>query len=287
MLDKSYPIERFDVFPSAHFSKSFSRGNNLFVSYSRRIRRPRSWFIDPFQTFRDQYNLRQGNPALKPEYTDSYEAGYKMTFGKSFASLEGYYRNTHNEISRIQRLGEGNRLIHTFENLDNETSLGTELMFNTSLVKWWNMNLSARLYRYTIDSRVNGKQVEKKSNNWGGRLNSTFKLPTGTRLQIRAMYRGPSVTAQGERQGMLMTSAAIKHSFLDDKLSLTLNGRGLLQGMNREMTSSGAGFETYDYRERESPIFQFNISYTINNYKRKRDRGQGDGGQYEGMDQMF
>jgi len=286
MMEEQYGIDRFDIFPSAHFSKSFSRGEQVFASYSRRINRPRSWFIDPFQTYRDQYNMRQGNPSLEPEYTDSYEAGYKNTFGKSFLSVEGYYRKTNNEITRIQQLGENNLMIHTFENLDSETNLGVEMMFNTSLASWWNLNVSGNLYRYTIDTRINGEQVDKKSNNWSTRANSTFKLPTGTRLQLMAMYYGSTVTAQGEREGFLMTSAAIKQSFLNDKLSLSISGRDLLQSMTREMTSSGASFETYDYREREAPIVQFSLSYTINNYKRSRDREQGSG-EYEGMDEMF
>jgi hypothetical protein len=97
-------------------------------------------------------------------------------------------------------------------------------------------------------------------------------------------YRGPSVTAQGERDGFLMTSAALKHSFMDDKLSLTLNGRGLFQETNFEMTSSGPGFETYRFMEREAPIFNFSISYTINNYERERRRGgQSQEPQGEGM----
>jgi outer membrane receptor protein involved in Fe transport len=286
-LNEEYGIDRFDIFPTAHFSKSFSRGEQVFASYSRRINRPRSWFIDPFQTYRDQYNLRQGNPGLEPEYTDSYEAGYKNTFGKSFVSLEGYYRKTNNEITRIMELGDNNTMIHTFENLDSETNLGFELMFNTSLSKWWNLNVSGNLYRFAIDTRINGEQVEKKSNNWSARANNTFKLPMGLRLQLMAMYRGPSVTAQGSREGFLMTSAAIKQSFLDDKLSLTVSGRDLFQSMNREMTSSGPGFESFEYREHESPIVRFSVSYTINNYKRQKDRSRGEGGDYEGMDQMF
>lgn len=287
MMDEQYGINRVDFFPSVHLSKGFSQGEQMFVSYSRRINRVRSWFIDPFPTFRDQYNLRQGNPSLEPEYTDSYEAGYKTTFGKSFASLEGYYRKTNNEITRIMELGENNLLVHTFENVDNETNLGMEVMFNTSLARWWNLNVSGNLYRYTIDTRVDGQQVDKKSNNWNARANSTFKLPTGTRLQLMAMYHGPTVTAQGEREGFLMTSAAIKHAFMNDKFSLSISARDLMQSMNREMTSAGPGFETYDYRKRESPIVQFSLSYTINNYKRSKDKEQQGDDQFEGGEEMF
>jgi len=286
-LDKTYRIHRFDVFPSAHLSKSFSRGKQMFASYSRRIRRPRSWFIDPFKSYSDRYTVRVGNPGLEPEYTNSYEAGYKTTFGKSFVSLEGYYRKTYNQISHIMQLGSNDQMIQTFENLDSESSLGLETMLNTSLAKWWNLNVSGSLYRYSIDARVNGESITRNSNNWRTRTNSTFKLPTGTRLQLMAMYIAPSITAQGEREGFLMTSAAIKQSFINDKLSVTVSARDLLQSMNREMTSSGPGFRSYNYFEREAPIVQFSLSYTINNYNRQRQRDSQQEQQYEGMDEMF
>ena len=84
-----------------------------------------------------------------------------------------------------------------------------------------------------------------------------------------------------------MTNAAIRHSFLEDKLTLNLSGRDLLQSMNREMTSAGPGFESYRFMEREAPIINFSISYTINNYERDRGRNQGapdegfEGGEYQ------
>jgi hypothetical protein len=117
-------------------------------------------------------------------------------------------------------------------------------------------------------------------------MNSTFKLPTGTRLQLMGMYIAPSITAQGQRDGFLMTSAAIKQSFINDKLSVTVSARDLLQSMNREMTSSGPSFRSYNYFEREAPILQFSLSYTINNYNRQRQRNQQEQ-QYEGMEEMF
>jgi outer membrane receptor protein involved in Fe transport len=287
-LNEKYPIDRFNIFPSVHLTKRFSRKEQLFASYSKRIRRPRSWYIDPFRSYMDQYNVRKGNPALEPEYTDSYELGYKKTFGKSFASAEAYYRQTNNEITRIQEPGAGNMMIHTFQNISREYSMGVELMLNTSLYKWWNLNISGNYYRHSIDGEVIGQSVSRNSNNWSARFNNTFKLPTDTRIQLMGRYRGPSVTAQGERDGFFMTNVAVKQSFMDNKLSLTVSGRDLLQSMNMEMTSSGPGFEAYRYFERESPIVNFSVTYTINNYERKRERGERSQGQeYEGRQQMF
>ncbi len=283
-LDETYKIDRFNIFPSAHLSKKISRGEQIFLSYSRRINRPRSWFIDPFKRYINQYTVRAGNPGLEPEYTGSYELGYKKSFKKSFISIEGYFRNTTNEIDRIQRLGENDDMYVSFENLDRETAAGFETMFNSSLFKWWNLNASGSLYRYTIEGNVTDQDVSARSNNWNVRLNNNFSLPTGTKLQLMAMFIGPSATAQGEREGFFMTSASVKHSIMDNKLTFTLSGRDLLQTMQHEMTSSGPNFETYNSFEREAPVVTFSVSYSFNNYKdRKRGPNGDEGEEYQDM----
>ncbi|MFW5945161.1 MAG: outer membrane beta-barrel family protein, partial [Bacteroidota bacterium] len=289
IMNETYRIERFDFFPTVHLTRRFSGGDQAFASYSRRIRRPRGWFIDPFKSYTDRYNVRQGNPALEPEYTDSYEMGYKTNWGKSFVTVEGYYRQTNNEISGIQQPGEDNIMIHTFDNISRENSLGMELSVNTSLYKWWNINVSGNFYKYSIDGEeVAGENISRRSNNRSAHLNNTFSLPSGTRIQLMARYSSPSVTAQGQREGFFMTNAAIRHSFLEDKLTLNVSGRDLLQNMNREITSAGPDFETYRFMEREAPIINFSISYTINNYERDRRRNEGSpDDEFEGGEQQM
>jgi hypothetical protein len=99
-----------------------------------------------------------------------------------------------------------------------------------------------------------------------------------------AMYIGPSATSQGEREGFFMTSAAVKHSFLDNKLTFTLSARDLFQTMQHEMTSTGPNFETYNYFERESPIVTFSVTYSFNNYKERKRGPNGEGEQYQEME---
>ena len=282
IMDKTYKIDRFDLFPTAHFSKELSKGEQLFLSYSRRIRRPRSWYLDPFPRQPDQYSKRIGNPNLKPEYTGSYELGYKKSFNKSFFSVETYYRRTTDQIDRIRVRGENEEMLRTFKNLDTETSFGVESMINTSLYKWWDLNANARLYRYSIEGNVTGQDVSAKSNNWNARLTNTFKLPTNTRLQLMGGYRGPSATSQGEREGFLMSSAAIKQSMLDKKMNITLSVRDLFQTMKYEMTSTGKYFREYNRFEREAPIFRLSISYSFNNYKAKKRGVNGAEENFEG-----
>jgi outer membrane receptor protein involved in Fe transport len=72
------------------------------ASYSRRIERPRSWWLEPFLTWSDAYNVRSGNPNLKPEYIDAYELNFITKMNKNFFSIETYHRVTHNHTEYVR-----------------------------------------------------------------------------------------------------------------------------------------------------------------------------------------
>ncbi|PIY32464.1 MAG: TonB-dependent receptor, partial [Bacteroidetes bacterium CG_4_10_14_3_um_filter_42_6] len=79
-----FTLDRFDYFPSLHVSYQFPNDHQVMASYSRRIERPRSYFLEPFITIEDAYNVRKGNPELLPEYIDSYDLSYQKKFKKNF-----------------------------------------------------------------------------------------------------------------------------------------------------------------------------------------------------------
>ena len=63
------------LFPSAFLSFAPSEATTFKASYSRRINRPRTYALNPFPSFDDPLNIRQGNPSLSPEYVDAFEVG--------------------------------------------------------------------------------------------------------------------------------------------------------------------------------------------------------------------
>lgn len=279
-------IDRWDLFPSLHLSKSFANNSQLLASYTRRIDRPSGWYLDPFINYMDQFNYRQGNPDLQPEYTDSYELGYQMLAWGAMISLEGYYRVTTNKIARIRTLQSDNTFMHTFENLNSDYSLGGELMVRFDPAKWLNLNLSANLYQYRLEGNIEDQSVDDESLNWNSRLNAIVKLPYELRLQVNGIYNGPTITAQGESEGFFMTNVALRKDFFNKNLSATFSVRDIFNTGKHEFTSSGTGFSSYNYFNRKAPIFSLSLSWKINNYEKRNDRNGVNGGEIE-MDNDF
>src|SRR5690606_48933 len=88
------------IFPSIFLSKEVSENDQLQVNYSRRIRRPRFWQINPFIEINDPTNLRQGNPQLRPEFINSFELNYSHNYNKGNFLGVLYFRNNPDDITQ-------------------------------------------------------------------------------------------------------------------------------------------------------------------------------------------
>jgi len=281
-------IDKMDYFPTLHLSQKLKNEDQILASYTRRIERPDGRQLDPFVSYMDAYNVRQGNPDLQPQYTDSYELSYQKRLLGAFVTLEGYYRVTAGKITETQTLLENGIMLNTFENLTSDYSLGAELMINTEITKWFELNLVGNLYNYRLDGYIDDQNVDQNSTNWNSRFNGTFRLPQQFRLQLTSQYNGPSVTAQGTSEGFWTANLALRKEFFDRKLSATFSIRDMFKTAKRATTSSGTDFYSYDNFTREAPVFMINLSYRINNYKQKQEKRNGEeGGGESEMDEGF
>lgn len=276
----NYIIDRWDYFPSVHSSYEFGNGNNVMASYTRRIDRPRGWYLEPFETWYDAYNVRVGNPAVKPEYIDSYEAGYQTTLGQSLFSVETYYRVQHNKIERLRSVyaDTTNITLHTTANVGKDYAFGTELMFNFDPLKMWNVNLMGNLYNYRIKGEIFDEPFSRESFNWNLRFNNRFKLGQTTQFQLNASYNSASVSAQTNRDGYFYTHLALRQDFFGKNLSATLQVRDVFGSANYEYTARGVDFYTYRNYNRETPEIMLNLRWNINRRDDRNDRNQSERG---------
>ncbi len=281
-----FKIDRWDYFPSAHFSYEIVDNHQVMTSYTRRINRPRGWELEPFETWIDAYNVRTGNPALDPEYIDSYEMGYQTFLGKFLFSVEGYYRITNNKIERIRSVYDDNITLSSVDNIGKDYSLGTELFLNFDPIQAWNVNLMGNLYDYKIEGAFNNTDFSRSSFNWSIRFNNGIKIGKLTQIQVNSIYNSPTVSSQGRVEDFFYANFAIKHEFFDKMLSATLQVRDIFGTAKREYTYEGEDFYRYAYFTRESPMIMLNLRFNINNYKSERRNGEsggmdmGDGGDF-------
>lgn len=275
-------LDRWDLFPTIHLSYDLKNDQQVMLSYSRRIDRPRSYWLEPFITWQDLYNVRQGNPELRPEYIDSFDFSYVKKFKKSNLYVDAYYRITHNKVERIQSIYTRNVLLTKPENVGEDYSLGIEAMMDIEITKWWDMEFGGNLYNYRLKGEVvytniddeTYESLDRTNTTWNGRFNNTFKLWKDGVLQLNSRYNSRSISAQGTRNGYYNLDAAFKVSFFKKSLTANLQGRNILGTAVRENTVEGLDFSSYYRWEPLYPMLTLTISYRFNNFKQSRNHDQ-------------
>ncbi len=268
---KDFSIDRWDYFPTIHASYQLPAKNQLMGSYSRRIDRPRGWYLEPFLTWSDAYNVRRGNPDLQPEYIDSWELGYQKSFGDNSISVEGYYRKTKNRIERIRSVYEGNVILHSFENVGTDHALGTEIMLNLVPVRAWETNITGNFYDYRVEGQLNDVVFDKRSFTWSVRWNNILNITKSTRVQLNPAYHSPEVEAQEKEEGYFVMHAAVRQTIVEEHLNATLQLRDVFSTAKRESEITGNDFYNYRLYEHKSPIVMLNLTWKINNYKNGKE----------------
>lgn len=272
-------IDRIDYFPTFHATYKFNELQQVMASYTSRIRRPRGWQLEPFDVWQDANNIRRGNPSLEPEYIDSFELAFLTNWGESLFSIEAYYRLRKNKIERVRSVYDKDVTLQTFVNVGKDYSFGTELMVNTELLKFWNINLMGDLSHYKLVSDFDGNSLTRENFNWSLRLNNTFQIFESTKFQINGQYNSPNISAQDDYEGYFMTNLALRQELFDKMLSVTLQVRDVFDTAIRKGYSSGPGYESYYENQRTAPLVMLNVSLNLNHFNKKREgnrRNEGD-----------
>jgi outer membrane receptor protein involved in Fe transport len=262
-------INRIDLFPSAHFSYKINDNQELLIGYSRRIQRPRSYFFEPFITWESRYSVRRGNSNLLPEYISSFEVNWiKKIKDKGSLSLEAYAKFLTNLINRIPSVYDTNIILSSPENVGNSTSIGIEPNFIYNMNKWWNTNLGANLYYYSINSVVKSNVGINESFNWNLRFANTFSFEKNWRLQLVAYYTSKTVTALGSRQENYGFDASLRKTFSENKYALTFVANDILSTRRNIFNSDINNVQIYQNDNPFSPRFMLTFSLKLNNYEK-------------------
>ena len=291
----AYKDDYFSFYPSAFLSYQLPSNNELQLNYTRRVSRPWGGQLNPFVNLTDSTNISYGNPLLLPQYSNSLELNYIKNWESHTLSASLYYRNTDNVIQRIS-YRDGDIMKSTFENIAKTQSAGTELILKNNLFRMIDLTSTLNFYYNKLDgfsylpagatTPVVGEADEDFS--WSARIIANVMLPWGVSLQATGDYNSRELVAQGYRKANHAIDLGLRKSFLDRKLSLTINTRDLLNSRKRETITSGSGFSQESVFARSGRTVGFTLTYNFGNMKgsskrpdRQEQQNNGDGGMME------
>ncbi|MCA0153217.1 TonB-dependent receptor domain-containing protein [Winogradskyella vincentii] len=284
------------LFPTVNLAYEMSEDQNITLGYNRRIRRPRSRFINPFPSRSSATNLFQGNPDLDPSYSNTLDLGYYNKFGKLSLNSSIYYTHATDIFVFItEETGEtaivGGTEVPVIRrspiNLATNDRYGFEFTLTYRPSKKWNMNGNFNLFRSITEGFYEGTDFGAENTSWFVRLNNKYTLPGNIDWQTRLNYRGPSVDAQNERKGIFSMNLAFSKDLFKDKASLAFNISDVFNSRKRITETTTPTFNSES--EFQWRVRSFNLAFTYRfNQQKKRERSgrangdNGDDFEFEG-----
>lgn len=271
-----------DFFPSLFLNYELNYDNQIQVSYSKRIRRPRGWDLIPYTSYSNNRNIFMGNPYLNPQFTDSYELSYITKIGRIMITPNIYFSHTYDNIQRYQSVNPEGVFITRPVNAGTENRYGGDLTFTYRPFKWWNIMGNVNVFGYktkgshtdTWTDPNTGAETSTTTNfdgegtSWFGRISTGFTLPYQLNLQVIGNYRGGQETAQSKREPMYGLDLTLSKDLFNDNATLTFNVRDVLNSRKREYTSFGEDFYIHGEYKWSKRTFNLNFTYRFNQSKR-------------------
>ena len=300
-----------EVFPTINFGLERTDNQSFTLGYSRRLRRPRYWYLNPFESRNSQNVIYKGNPGLIPTFTNSFDLGFLQKIGKLTLNSSIYFQHSVNAIQRVTRdeirlLDGVNQVITIREpiNLASEDRYGFELTANYNPSKKVRLSGSFNVFqqeskglyeynKFTIDETsgaiISSPEIQDLgniNNSWFSRFNATFTLPWKIQMQNRLSYRGPRYTAQSESKGMFSANIALSKDVFSEKGTLVLNVSDVFNSRKWRSTNFNPNKEnptSINSQESQWRVRQISLNFTYRfNQKKNQGRERRGGEDYEG-----
>ena len=303
--NENFDYNYIELFPTINLGYEKNDNQSFTLGYSRRLRRPRHWYLNPFESRNSQNVIFKGNPGLIPTFTNSFDTGFLQKLGKLTLNSSIYYQHSINDISRVSRdeirpIGPNgeNEIVTIREpiNLASEDRYGFELTTNFNPSKKVRLSGSFNLFQsktkgtYTYNEfsedtngNITSTPVEQDlantNSSWFTRFNARITLPAKIQWQTRLFYRGPRESAQSKTKGIFSMNLAFSKDVLKEKGTLVLNVSDLFNSRKRQSITSNPSIEnptsisdqTFQWRVRQISL---NFTYRFNQKKNQRDRNQ-------------
>jgi outer membrane receptor protein involved in Fe transport len=260
-------------FPNVRLAYKIDPDNTFSFFYTRRVDRPNEVDIRIFPKYDDAEIIKVGNPGLRPQFTNSFEAGYKSSSDHGYLYTAIYHKRMQATITRIASTQPASSLIYTiFQNAGNSYNTGVEIILSQNIEKWATLNLNLNGYQNTIEafSVVNKYPSENtfhadRQRLFSGsiKLNGLFHLQGKTDVQLSTVYQAPDVVPQGKTYSRFSVDLGARKNIQNGKGEIFVNATDIANTLRikKQITGDGFHYISNDYYETQVIRAGYNFKF--------------------------
>ena len=298
ITNKSY----FNPFPTVYIGytnqpsdmSSQIESYSVSASYTRRIKRPNYWMLNPFRTYVDAYSYQEGNTELTPEFNNDVEVHFSwtqylnMTF--NFAHTQDMFSSKTtvlpNGMGYAQWSNFGTCTTHGVNVSLTELPLVPKYIMGPDSTKtmqgaWLALTVNAGWLHFinkSYEKQANGQPVYENRNHYGyvGGTLSAY-LPKDWTITFDANWSSPMQTGYNRSGSTFFSSFGIRKMYMKKGLIFNLNIQDLARSMSFENHNEGMaeGYSSWFRNTIRQQRVMFSIAWMFGRNQQHKQRNVG------------
>lgn len=187
--------------PNVFLSRKFNKIHNVTLSYTKRLRRPYIWDLNPFVSNTDSFNIYYGNPDLGPDIIHAVESGYSVFKGNTNINVRLSQSFSNRQITRYTVFDDATGVSATItENAGIARVTGLNINISMKFTKKWSFSTGTGIRYTTLRNRY---RPDQRNSGFGGygHANTSYQLNKKWTAFVSAYYyqSDPQLQGQGGR----------------------------------------------------------------------------------------
>lgn len=264
----------FRIYPNVRISLLLNERNHFSLFYNNRVDRPGEPNLRIFPKYDDPELLKVGNPYVRPQFTQTFEAAYKHIWTTGSVFFATYYRNITDPFIRIYSKDESQSqydiINKIYQNVGQGSNAGIELLLTQNVKDFWKISTSFNAFQNKID-KYNSVllfpyertfQIPNSTDfTWDLKINSQWDVNQRLQFQLSGIYLAPKNTPQGKALSRASLDIGCKINLLEEQVEFTLSAVDVFNtfGLREEIQTQefNALYENYF----ETQVFRAGLKY--------------------------
>lgn len=259
--------------PFFNINRNWKEKLNLSLAYRRTIRRPGIWEMNPSIDYGDPYNLRFGNPYLKPSMAHTFDLVAGKTKSRFYINVGLGYNIIEDIFAQLRTLLPEGKTQVTYENISNRTEYETSMWSGYTISRKLRVNFSAS---YTYNQYGLQDRLVRKYRNGGSltsNLNTSF-VPKDEWNFTGSFTFNRFANPQGTVRSNLSMNVGIQRKWFNKQLITTINFIDpFIQQQNRSFTYA-PNFNLETYSSTQTRNIRATVAYVFNNATKSKVKSQ-------------
>jgi iron complex outermembrane recepter protein len=272
--DTSFEIHRTDFFPYLFLSKKVMTiaGYELraYLVARRTIVRPVYEQLNPFARYVDQYLSETGNPQLRPQFTNNYEANISVNERPLIAVG---VNNTNDIFSQVVYTSDTNsrQSYRTYDNLGKSKEFYLRGFGAIPPGKRYFFVLGGQYNHLFYDGVYENSPLSYKKGTWTLFTYHSLKFDKRSQLSVNGFLRLRGQQGFYELGNFGALNASVNRQFLKQKLTITVSANDILKTNKNEFTIKQGSMHANGVREGDTQRFGLNVRYNFGIRKKEEN----------------